>query len=339
MPRSAFNVRTISARASQCIDWPGEFRDSSPAAAPRRAKPRPAMSNPNPQPNPPRPTRIAAVRFLNTITLIEGLDTWAGCALTKAVPSRIADMIVKGEADIGLASIVDAARVENDLALIPAGMIGCDGPTLTVRLFSSVPPEQITRVHADTDSHTSVMLADVLLRELHGVSAEFIPFDARERMGDPSASASPEEAWPETLLLIGDKVVVDSPPAVRYPHQIDLGEAWHGLTGLPFVYACWMCRRTDLGTTMVDEAAAMLERVRLRNTLRLDWLVSREAKAHHWPADLARTYIGELLKFDPDARAREAVELFFGKLRAHGILETTTPEWLEQHAASAKLSH
>ncbi|MFG0247032.1 MAG: menaquinone biosynthetic enzyme MqnA/MqnD family protein [Phycisphaerales bacterium JB052] len=291
-----------------------------------------SKNTPSSQTTPQSPTRIAAVQFLNTISLIEGLETWNGCTLTKAIPSRIAQMLVDYQADIGLASIVDAADPQNDLALIPAGMIGCDGPTLTVRLFSSVPPEQITRVHADTDSHTSVMLADVLLRELHAVKAEFVPYDARERMSDDDAPTNPEEAWPETLLLIGDKVVVDSPPAVRYPHQIDLGEAWHTLTGLPFVYACWMCRRADLDTPMVDEASAMLERVRLRNTQRLDWLVSREAKAHRWPGDLAREYIGELLKFNIDDRARQAVALFFDKLRTHDLIDAHQPVWHESPA-------
>lgn len=271
-------------------------------------------------------TNIAAVQFLNTITLIEGLDTWTNCELVKAVPSRIGQMVVEGSADIGLASIVDAADPKNNLTLIPAGMIGCDGPTLTVRLFSSVPPEQITTVHADTDSHTSVMLADIILRELHSVTADFKPFDAREKSG--SSADTPDEAWPETVLLIGDKVVVDSPPAVRYPHQIDLGQAWHQLTGLPFVYATWMCRSADADTLKIAEAAAMLERVRLRNDLRLDWLVTTQAKANHWPADLARTYIGQLLKFNPDGRAKEAVELFFQKLTHHNILNASKPNWL-----------
>jgi chorismate dehydratase len=284
-------------------------------------------------------TRIAAVQFLNTVSLIEGLDTWTGCQLIKAVPARIGDMVVRGEADIGLASIVDAARTQSNLSLIPAGMIGCEGPTLTVRLFSTVPPEQITTVHADTDSHTSVMLADVLLREMHNIKADFKPFDPRERSGSQPSNTSennfhsetvdPNEAWPETLLLIGDKVVVDSPPAVRYPHQIDLGQAWNELTGLPFVYATWMCRTQDADSEMIAEAGAMLERVRLRNNLRLDWLVTNEAKAHNWPADLARNYIGELLKFDPDDRAKEAVELFFSKLKEHNILDAAAPKWIE----------
>ena len=282
------------------------------------------------------PTKIAAVQFLNTISLIEGLEKWTGCELIKAVPSRIGHMITTGQADIGLASIVDAANPKNNLTLIPAGMIGCEGPTLTVRLFSAVPPAQITTVHADTDSHTSVMLADVILRELYNVTANFKPFDAREKASTPPTepTQSPDETWPETILLIGDKVVVDSPPAVRYPHQIDLGQAWHELTNLPFVYATWMCRADDADSLKIAEAAAMLERVRLRNDQRLDWLVTTQAKAHRWPADLARTYIGELLKFNPDDRAKQAVDLFFQKLTHHNILQATKPNWLTPSPAA-----
>jgi hypothetical protein len=83
---------------------------------------------------------------------------------------------------------------------------------------------------------------------------------------------------------------------------------------------------------MIDEAAAMLERVRLRNDQRLDWLVTREAKAHNWPGDLARTYIGQLLSFAIDDRARQAVELFATKLKAHGILDAKQPQWVERSA-------
>ncbi|MGV6815307.1 MAG: menaquinone biosynthetic enzyme MqnA/MqnD family protein [Phycisphaerales bacterium] len=271
--------------------------------------------------------RIGAVEFLNTVSLIEGLEAWDGCSLVKAVPSRIGEMVVDGAVDIGLASIVDAAEPRNDLVMIPAGMIGCDGATLTVGLFSAVRPEEITVVHADTDSHTSVMLADVLLREVYGVKAEFRSFGAREMSG--TGASSVDEAWPETVLLIGDKVVVDSPPAVRYGHQIDLGRAWHELTGLPFVYAAWMCRGEDAGRDEIRDAGRMLERVRLRNTMRLDWLVSKMAKEYGWPADLARRYIGELLRFEPDERARRAVDVFFTKLREHGIVDAGEARWGE----------
>src|SRR5262249_20813210 len=140
--------------------------------------------------------------------------------------------------DMGLVSLIDYARSPEPLILIPAGMIGCDGPTLTVRLFSAVEPRRIRQVHADTESHTSVALAKLVLAQQYGRGdVELVNFDARSlRAGDD------DKNWPETLLLIGDKVVTDAPPAERYPHQVDLGEAWKALTGLPFVYAVWMCR-------------------------------------------------------------------------------------------------
>jgi hypothetical protein len=91
-----------------------------------------------------------------------------------------------------------------------------------------------------------------------------------------------------------------------------------------------MCRASDIATTMIDEAGAMLERVRLRNDQRLDWLVTREAKAHGWPGDLARTYIGQLLSFGIDDRARQAVDAFSSKLREHEILNARSPRWVDQ---------
>src|SRR5689334_13105144 len=75
-----------------------------------------------------------------------------------------------------------AAERREPLALLAVGMIGCDGPTLTVRVFSAVPFERVSTVHADTDSHTSVRLCGVVLETLYGVGARFIGFDARERV-------------------------------------------------------------------------------------------------------------------------------------------------------------
>src|ERR1043165_2706940 len=140
-----------------------------------------------------RPLKIACVRYLNTVPLIEGLDKLAACELIPTVPSRIAGLVESGEADIGLASVIDAAQ--KDLALLPMGMIGCDGPTLTVRLFSEVPLDQIDTVHADTDSHTSVILCRLLLARLHGQRPRIVDFDARERMaiGEPDRAKSLEE--------------------------------------------------------------------------------------------------------------------------------------------------
>ena len=141
-----------------------------------------------------------------------------------------------------------------------------------------------------------------------------VDYDARQRRpGDPSS------AWPAAMLLIGDKVVTDSPPASRYPHQLDLGLAWAELTGLPFVFALWMARATA-DPELLSVAAAILDRQRRHNEQRLDLIVARKAKPRQWPNDVAAGYLKEKLAFEFTDRRRAGLELFFDKAYEHGLI-------------------
>lgn len=289
------------------------------------------------------PTRVACVRYLNTAVLVEGLSKLPELSVIPTVPARIAGMVRGGEADIGLVSLIDSAG--GDFALLPVGIIGCDGPTLTVRLYSSVPTDRITRIHADTDSHTSVALVRVLMREMHGRDVEIVDFNAREQMPvwlsggmggghAESVSGGEEGTWPEAMLLIGDKVVTDSPPAVRYPYQLDLGETWKGLTGLPFVYAMWACRAGEENDERIRLAAELLDRQLRHNLTRIDWIITRRAPEHRWPTDLARRYLGGLLRFTVSEREMAGAELFAKKAAAMGLVSGTGLRWASVGAAS-----
>lgn len=250
-----------------------------------------------------------------------------GLSLLPAVPSRIADMVATGEADLGLCSIVDVVRSPVPLTLLPVGMIGCDGPTMTVRLYSRVPFENVTTLHADTDSHTSVALARVILAKKFGVRPLMQDFDALHR--------APGADWPQTVLLIGDKVVTDHPPHEAYPHQLDLGEEWKALTGLPFVYAMWMCRSDALAgpdAARLRHAALLLDRQRRHNATRLGWIVNTHAPKANWPIELAATYLGELLRYAVGEREREALNRFLAEAAALSLIPNATPSWCEIEA-------
>jgi chorismate dehydratase len=277
------------------------------------------------------PVRVAAVRYLNTAPLVEGLDRTQGIQLIPTVPSNVVTLLSNGEADLGLASVVDAARsTAVPLSLLSCGMIGCEGPTLTVRVFSAVPLPRVTTLHADTDSHTSVILARLLLQRVHGANVSVAAFHARERvaLGAPEPAASLDD-WPETVLLIGDKVVADPPPQSRFPYQLDLGEAWHAWTGLPFVYALWMCRAADASTDRVQLAAALLDRQRRHNATRLDWIIATRAPEHRWPVPIASNYIKTLLRYEVGPREREGLARFYQEARNAGLLPTATPPWAD----------
>ncbi len=276
------------------------------------------------------PIRIAAVRYLNTLPLIEGLEKVDSVRIVPTVPSRIADMLLNDEADIGLASIVDIASKKSSLApngltLLPVGCIGCDGPTLTVRLLSTVPVDQIKELHADTDSHTSVILARLILRNVYNCIPQIRDFDVRERIELSLANKRPipadlESSWPAALLMIGDKVVTDSPPAGRYPHELDLGEAWKKWTGLAFTYAAWACRTGEETTKRICTAAMLLERQRLHNATRGEWLAKVRGERHRWPEELASKYLLNLLRFDFDERQRAGAERFIAEAHQAGLL-------------------
>jgi len=272
--------------------------------------------------------KIAAVSYLNTAPLIQGLDAWNDATILRAVPSQIATMILNNQADIGLASIIDYAHAsthQDPLVLIPAGMIGCDGPTLTVKLISSVPINQITTVHADTDSHTSIALCDLILQKQHTIKATFINHDFR----NPQTPSTP----PLTLLVIGDKVVTNTPSPKLYPHQIDLGQAWHNLTSLPFVYATWMCKHSAItnpeSRVNIIAAAHVLERTMLKNQTRIDWIIANCATPAGWPTDLAKEYLGQLLRFKVDNRAKQAVQTFLTMTADLNITPQVHPNWLD----------
>src|SRR5271155_606440 len=170
--------------------------------------------------------RIGSVSYLNARPLIHGLDEADDLRLTLDIPSRLLDGLRRRLFDIALLPVIDYQRLDG-LRLLTAGGIGSDGPTLTVRIFSQAPVERIIRLAVDADSHTSVALAKIVLAESLNLRPKFT--DLRT---DTDA---------EARLLIGDKVVCEEPAG--FAHQIDLGQAWKELTGLPFVFAVWTARR------------------------------------------------------------------------------------------------
>ena len=260
--------------------------------------------------------RLGCVSYLNAKPLIEGLTDGADPSVRFDVPARLLADLEAGDVDLALCPVIDYHRAARPLTMVPAGGIGCAGSTLTVRLFSRVPIEQVRAVHADTDSHTSVALLRIVLAEQYGLQPELIAYHAREQVADHRLTASPE-----TMLLIGDKVVTDSPKAIEYPHQLDLGEAWHALTGLPFVFAIWMAP----ADAPLGDLPAILDAQRRANADQLQTIVDRYAARHGWPRDLALHYLGSVLRYEIDAPALQAIERFGALAAQHGLIAAQRP--------------
>ena len=249
-----------------------------------------------------RALRIGSVSYLNARPLVYGLESADDVRLSFDVPSKLLDGLRDDRFDVALLPVIDYQRL-NDLVIIPAGGIGCDGPTLTVRIFSRVAIEKVKTLACDTDSHTSVALARIILEKHYGLRPEFIDL----RRGAPHPAD-------EAQLLIGDKVVCEEP--VGYAHQIDLGAAWKAMTGLPFVFATWMARRGVNGPRLFDQ----LNRARIAGLENIGDIIERDAIPRGWPALLARQYLSENLKYDVGEAQLTAIRRFHDLAAEQGII-------------------
>lgn len=133
---------------------------------------------------------------------------------------------------------------DTDLALVPVGSlvdldqyhiigeycIGSEGRVRTVCLFSEVPIEEIEQIYLDYQSRTSVELIKILARKHWIISVEWLSSEKGFESKISGKTAG---------LIIGDRAIgLEN----EFPYVYDLSEIWRAMTGLPFVFACWVSK-------------------------------------------------------------------------------------------------
>ena len=252
---------------------------------------------------------IATVSYLNARPLIDGLESEAGVTLLRRVPSRLLDTLEAGNADVALCPVIDFQTSACDLRVVPSGAIGCDGPALTVKLFSRLPLGELDEIAVDGDSHTSVALLALVMAERFGRTPSL-----------KSVGAAATQA-PDAVLLIGDKVITSPPDPAEHPYRLDLGGAWKEMTGVPFIFATWMAR----AGARLGDVPERLEEVRRRNGRRLSEIAARHAGPCGWPEDLAVRYLSRNLSYRLGADELAGIEEFWRRCHVHGIIDGLRP--------------
>ena len=253
--------------------------------------------------------RVEAVSFLNTKPLIypllNGELQTDNIELSIEVPSRAAMHLSSGEIDVGLIPIIEYFRVNSSrtsYSILPGISIASRECVRSIQLFSRVPIRQIQRVALDTNSRTSVALLKILLAEKYQISPLFTT--CAPTVNPKTALHDQPDAPFDAILLIGDA-------ALRHlgstEYSIDLGKAWYKLTGLPFVYACWVTRNeVDLGNL-----SELLLESKARGIPQIPEIARIEAKKLGLPETLCRDYLQHYIQFDLGESEIVGLELFY----------------------------
>src|SRR5262249_26573241 len=150
--------------------------------------------------------------------------------LSFELPSRCAELLERGDIDLGLIPTASYASMPGELRIVPGIAIAGLGPVRTVLLVGEVPWTEMREIALDGASRSSAALLRLLTRA-RGLAPRFREV-AHEDVLDAARGTT-------GALVIGDAGFA---AAERFPHVVDLGAAWRESTGLPFVYAVWAGR-------------------------------------------------------------------------------------------------
>lgn len=257
------------------------------------------------------PIRVGVVAYLNMLPLIHGMEGLSiegqGIQVVSIPPAPMVELMDRGELDVGMLP-VGAVIGRTDLEIVGYSMIGADGPVKSVLALGGGAPGTWDRLHPDSHSRSSNLLARVILAGC---------YDRRPRIADPiplNGWSPPDEPAPgEAYVLIGTRALHWRRHWHERPDEdatvLDLGDAWKSWTGLPFVFAVWAARKgAGLGSWMEK-----FEELKRRNQANLGSIVRSMPglEEEQLTPDEARLYLTENIRYDLDDRALAGLERFY----------------------------
>ena len=254
--------------------------------------------------------RIGCVQYLNSRPLIHCLrppgEVGSGSGeIYLAHPGTLAARLREGALDAALVPVFEVLRSPERYRVVRGVAIASEGPVYSVYVAHTEPLDRLDAVLADPASLTSVHLFQVLAA---GSLRRSLPLLA--------PGSVPQDA--ETMrfrgrLLIGNQAIDfrlrNEAAGVRF---WDLGEAWTGWTGLPFVYAVWVLRRE------LPRAEAVAQAFREAAALGVARVGDIAAGQRDYPPELALRYLTQNIRFGLDAAGEAGMERFSSELEQGG---------------------
>tara|TARA_B110000495_G_scaffold186792_1_gene185630 strand:+ start:110 stop:847 length:738 start_codon:yes stop_codon:yes gene_type:complete len=242
--------------------------------------------------------KVAAISYLNSIPFIYGLENsniYSDIILSLDYPSRVADSLLNDKVDIALAPIVVLNELK-DYNVVSEFCIGAESSVDSVCLYSHIPIEKIKTISLDNQSRTSVELLKLLLREYWNVNPILINALSNENFEIHDDRAA---------LVIGDRSFILNG---QYNYVYDLAEIWNLMTGLPFVFACWITTKKLSDNFLIDFNNAL--KYGVNNISK-----SLELKSYKNNYVNHEDYLRTKISYNLNLRKKKAMQLFLKRIK------------------------
>lgn len=237
--------------------------------------------------------KIGSVPYLNALPLTSGV----GYPIMYETPRKLREMLSAGELDLALLSTVVLFESPN-LYLVPNIGIGSHGPVQSVRLFFNKPGltiENIKSFKPSPESNTANMLAQLLVPN-HPLGTVYLT---------------------DAEVVIGDTAMTRADPY----GSVDLGELWMERTGLPFVFAGWISRHSQIPRALWEELMA----IKTRNLSNLDACITTSPLLPELSLEAKRSYLRDNIHYELGDRELAGLQKFREKCIRAELLPNAYP--------------
>jgi len=260
--------------------------------------------------------RMGKITYINASPVYYGLDNgmlpkWL--TLVPDVPAALNRQIKKGDIDISPISAAFYAQNHEDLLILPDLSISCNGEVLSVICASNYPLDDLTgrQVMFSNESASGASFLKMIFAQ-RKIVPEFQIGSVKDINRVPNGI--------DAVMVIGDAALTQ-PWDMRFKYRFDLGRIWHEMTGLPFVFALWVVRKTfaKRHPDMVEAAHELLLASMTRGYENLETVIQAGQEKLGLSHSLVKTYY-DLLICDLDPPKIKGMGLFFDTLHDQGIL-------------------
>lgn len=261
--------------------------------------------------------RIGQIEYANCTPLYHMLKEQFDCEdyeFISGVPAALNSMLAAGKIDVCPSSSFEYAIHSARYKILPQLSISSNGAVASVLLFSRVPVEELNgqTILLSSESATSVNLLKILMTQRYHCNCCYTV--------NSQNIADALESFP-ALLLIGDAALRASINETEL-YVYDLGRIWRDWTGLPFVFALWLCRREVADNPQLIELSRRLIRAKELAPLHHDRIVQYAREAKWMPVERLLEYWRENISYQLEEPNLSGLTTFFEKCYTLGLIES-----------------